>query len=56
MEQYQYVEIELDGIITVKRIPCHNIDHYNNGSIVRKSIADYFRTLGYDVGIGIKIL
>lgn len=56
MEKFQYVEIELDGIIAVKRVPCDSIEHYNNGSVVRKSIADYFRMLGYDVGIGIIIL
>ena len=48
--KYKYVEIELDGTITAKRIPEDQIKYDKDGSIIRESIREYFRQFGYKVG------
>lgn len=48
--KYKYVEIELNGTITAKRIPENEIKHDKDGFVNYESIREYFRQLGYKVG------
>jgi hypothetical protein len=48
----QYVEIELDNVLTVKRCPIYKHD---GGFVDYNRIREYFSSLGYTVG-NIKVM
>ena len=53
--KYKHVEIELDGVLTVKRIPTDEIKYAEEGYPILESVREYFRQFGYTVG-NVKIL
>ena len=52
---YQYVEVQLDNIITPKRLPLESIKT-KEGIKDPESVRVYFRELGYNVGQYVKFL
>lgn len=54
MKKYVYVTIDLNNTIVNKRIP-NDCVKYEDGFISYESIRQYFKDLGYDVGLYLKI-
>jgi hypothetical protein len=54
--EYIYVEIELDGVITTKRMPVNEIVLDRYGLKSEEGVRKYFERYGYDVGLYVKFL